>query len=433
MSTDFASAKAYLCRNEGGNSVFNHLSNVLLKLAAQNPSDALRAFESHSGTTKQATFIPGTGEGVPTKGQGSEIAAESAAAWAAGSTALYRRTKATPQVKLLSPAVNPLEWAGVGVDAEEAHRIDQALIALAAVEDVKALRFWGRIQGRSSDYYIVEGEPTTYPDTPDSPELEVGPLGANKYSYYVSSVVGGPENFTKLGPVTAAQLKIAPLIRRYVTGDLNAPVGGHPAFPGNEAQYLHAIIAHITAATSVCPADTFVAGEGDDDAEFRTQENNITVAEELSVDLDALTAPGGWSHFVPGINADGRCKNYIPRTWDAEEKAFQPNPNEDAPEEQAAIRELDEGEEEDPNWTATGAGRQRAVKSTVWPGAVSVASETTFTNYYNGFGIPRPQPKQYVPVFPGNLSAEFSVGDVRESEDVTEKPPEPEAEEEEDE
>lgn len=73
------------------------------------------------------------------------------------------------------------------------------------------------------------------------------------------------------------------------------------------------------------------------------------------------------------------------------------------------------------------------MKSLVWPGAVSVASETTFTNYYNGFGIPRPEAKQYVPVFPGNLSTEFNVGEVRENADVTEKPPEPEQEEEEDE
>jgi hypothetical protein len=42
MSRDFATAKAFLSRNEGGNSVFNHLSNVLLKLAAENPN--VRAF-----------------------------------------------------------------------------------------------------------------------------------------------------------------------------------------------------------------------------------------------------------------------------------------------------------------------------------------------------------------------------------------------------
>jgi hypothetical protein len=48
-----------------------------------------------------------------------------------------------------------------------------------------------------------------------------------------------------------------------------------------------------------------VAGEGDEDAEFLSQENNITPAEEINVDLDSLAGVGGWSHYVPGINAEG--------------------------------------------------------------------------------------------------------------------------------
>lgn len=412
--------------------MFNHLSNVLLKLAAQNPQDALLAFERHSASTKQSTFIAGAGEGTATRGQGVELAAEAASEWANGSTALYRPSSGgSAALKPLSGAVTALEWAGVGVDAEEAHRIDKALAALAEVQDAASIRFWGRVQGRNSDYFIAEALPKAYDDAKDAPDVESGPLGANRFTYYVASVIGGPENWTRLGPVTTAQLKIAPLLRRYFTGDLTAAVGGHPAFPGNEGQLLHAVITHISAATSVCPADTFVAGEGDEDADFRTQENAITDAEELAVDLEALTAPGGWSHYVPGINADGRAKNYIPRAYDAEEKADVPNPDENAADELPAIRELDEGEEDTPNWSVSGAGQQRAIKSLIWPGAVTVASETTFTNYYNGFGVPRAAPRQYVPVFPGKLSTEFGMGEVREAEDVTDKPPEPEVEEEE--
>ena len=287
---------------------------------------------------KQSTFIPGAGEGQATRGQGVEIASNSAQDWAVRSTALYRNPKRSGVVKYLSPDVGALEWAGVGVDPEDAHRIDRALDSLAAANDFKSVRFWGRIQGVSADYFIVEAQPFSYDTKPDSPEEESGPLGANRYTYYVSSTIGGAEEWTKLTPVTTAQLKAAPLLRRYVTGDLNAAVGGHPAFPGNESEYLHAIICHISANTSVCPVDFYVAGEGDDDDEFRTQENDINVGEELNADLDGLTAPGGWSHYVAGINADGRCKNYIPRVYDEEEKAFQPNPDEDAAEELPAIR-----------------------------------------------------------------------------------------------
>ncbi len=92
-------------------------------------------------------------------------------------------------------------------------------------------------------------------------------------------------------------------------------------------------------------------------------------------------------------------------------------------------RELDEGDEENPNWTTVGAGQQRAIKSLLWPGAVTVASTKVFTNYYSGFGVQRAQAKQYVPRFPGNLSSEFDVGEVREAVDVAVKPPEPVVEE----
>ncbi len=60
-----------------------------------------------------------------------------------------------------------------------------------------------------------------------------------------------------------------------------------------------------------------------------------------------------------------------------------------------------------------------------------MASTKGFTNYYSGFGVQRAQAKQYVPRFPGNLSTEFDVGEMRESADVTVKPPEPAAEEQE--
>jgi hypothetical protein len=191
---------------------------------------------------KQSTFIPGAGEGQATLGQGVEAANDAAAAWAAASTTLYRRptksTAAAVRVSYLSPAVASLEWAGVGVDAEEAHRIDRALDALAAVADVKALRFWGRIQGTGADYYVAEGLPRTYASTADSPSEEAGPVGANRFTYWVAHSIGGAESWTKLQSVTTAQLASVPLLRRYLTGSLDAPVGGHPAFPGTEAAYV---------------------------------------------------------------------------------------------------------------------------------------------------------------------------------------------------
>lgn len=53
-------------------------------------------------------------------------------------------------------------------------------------------------------------------------------------------------------------------IKRYFTGDLEAPVPGYPPFPGTEINLLRAQIARITAGVCVSPAGFF---EVDEDAE----------------------------------------------------------------------------------------------------------------------------------------------------------------------
>jgi hypothetical protein len=50
-------------------------------------------------------------------------------------------------------------------------------------------------------------------------------------------------------------------LRRYLTGRLDAAVGGHPPFPGKEAAYVRARIAIITADTVLAPSGVFVASE----------------------------------------------------------------------------------------------------------------------------------------------------------------------------
>lgn len=53
-------------------------------------------------------------------------------------------------------------------------------------------------------------------------------------------------------------------IKRYFTGDLEAPVPGYPPFPGTEINLLRAQIARITAGVCVSPAGFF---EVDEEAE----------------------------------------------------------------------------------------------------------------------------------------------------------------------
>ncbi len=83
--------------------------------------------------------------------------------------------------------------------------------------------------------------------------------GANAYVYFVSNTLGG--QLSMLPYVTPEQVKASRLLRRFLTGRLDAPVSSFPAFPGTESHYLRALIARISAATVCCPKGYFLADE----------------------------------------------------------------------------------------------------------------------------------------------------------------------------
>lgn len=76
-------------------------------------------------------------------------------------------------------------------------------------------------------------------------------------------------------------------IKRYFTGDLEAPVPGYPPFPGTEINLLRAQIARITAGVCVSPAGFF---EVDEEAEPAS----IKVGVLVHIDVFRLL----WNHVV---------------------------------------------------------------------------------------------------------------------------------------
>jgi hypothetical protein len=48
-------------------------------------------------------------------------------------------------------------WAGVSFGEETSLIITQALRKLASTIKPNSLRFWGKILGRESDYYVIQG------------------------------------------------------------------------------------------------------------------------------------------------------------------------------------------------------------------------------------------------------------------------------------
>ncbi len=55
-------------------------------------------------------------------------------------------------------------------------------------------------------------------------------------------------------PFLSTQIKASRRIKKLLTGRLTSHVSTYPAFPGNEANYLRALIARIGAATVVAPS-----------------------------------------------------------------------------------------------------------------------------------------------------------------------------------
>lgn len=198
------------------------------------------------------------------------------------------------------------EQAGIGLSKDESYHIFLALKKLISVQPIQTCRFWGKILGLEMNYIIAEvqyheGEEeeeteeeevieeggkgmgevededenkekeyeppkSTYKPPPIIPKEENG-TGANKYVYFVCNEPGKP--WVKLPPVTPAQIVCARKIKKFFTGRLDAPVVSFPPFPGNEANYLRAQIARISAGTQISPIGfyQFAEEEGDEEEE----------------------------------------------------------------------------------------------------------------------------------------------------------------------
>jgi len=73
----------------------------------------------------------------------------------------------------------------------------------------------------------------------------------------------------KLPVVTPPQISAGRKVKKFLTGRLDAPVVCFPPFPGNEANYLRAQIARISAGTHISPQGFYQFDEDEEDEEDR--------------------------------------------------------------------------------------------------------------------------------------------------------------------
>ena len=289
------------------------------------------------------------------------------------------------------------EWGGIGFSDEEWYKIRMAMKKILVENNCEYLRFFGKIYGIHSDYYIIQGLLKTYPMK--NPQVHVesrGNEGINRFTFWVSNSI--LESWYELPDITHEQIVCARRFKYHLTGDLNAKVKSFVSFPGKEMHLLKCQIIRILHSSCIVPKGYYKISEN-----FKEQlEGKVTEIDEefKSPSFDEMKGPEGegWVHEHAYIYPSGKVIDPSVETQVDRLKGI----NEDEG------YKVKEGEGENANeidlkyWKVKVVGDQimhnRAngdpithavilVKNTRWPGTLTVWKEEKFANIYVGYGI----------------------------------------------
>mmetsp|Transcript_11274 Transcript_11274/g.25876 ORF Transcript_11274/g.25876 Transcript_11274/m.25876 type:complete len:491 (-) Transcript_11274:105-1577(-) len=433
--------QAILKIEAAGGSLHDHLHRVVRKLADEKPNEALEKLENLSRHLKQSSF---KGHAAPDEAHHivQDTAAETAQQqWCADIATLARPLgdptlppKVSCMVRNFAEEAAMFEWAGVGFSKQESYYLSLSLRKLAMeTPGLQTLRFWGKMLGTEADYYVAEGAfpvvppPATPPPPviPGSSAFDVEPRGdgANSCTYWVSA--GGCQPWVRLPAARASHIVAARQIKRLLTGNLESPMMTMPFFPGKERHFLRAQIARIAATCTLAPAGWYEVDEELGENKFKEAEGNV----EAFPGPEDISKQDTWVHAaVPLLQTTGKS------TWpDTEALAElisedERNKIDSQKEEEPAKAVLEpitadledlrgENDEGSPAWAikeygdkglynfgdVTKSYRVTAVKSLIWPGAVTVAQGQKFANIYIGYGMKSgslvpPDPKTGLPL-----------------------------------
>jgi len=437
-------AKAFLLQESPDTklNLYSHLCDVISKVLEDRTPNAVDVFESLSSQMKSSGFKTGADS------LQNDTEASNEVALANIQTKLFEKPgeEAEPEqedeVEMPLPDLMDIahyfEQAGIGLGREEMFRVFLALKKLVDTHPLQTVRFWGKVFGTIDNYIIAEveyregeeegeeeeqgeeeepvkeeeEESEEKEDEDDSPKPDFKPppvipreengTGCNKKTYFVCNEPGG--EWIKLPPVTPAQILCARQIKKFFTGNLEAPVISYPPFPGNEINYLRAQIARVSAGTQISPADYFRFEEEDEDeSEGEGRDSFIPNVEFEGLRTVELMDPSlsNWVHHVQHILPQGRCTWFNPvqkpeEEFDEEEEEEErEEPDEPVPEVgPPLLTPISEDGEVDsmPAWstglTSTLVPQYAAavLRSNLWPGGFVFGLDKKFENIYIGWG-----------------------------------------------
>lgn len=351
--------------------------------------------------------------------------------------------------------------AGLSISNDEFHMLDRAIINLAQhTEGLESVRFWGKMFAvNGKDYYIAECKKSDYSGEEETDRVfnekilnetgelvaeraEVWGAGANEFVYYACQSIQQsvnpwtPTKWTALPSVTPSQIRAARGSRRLLSGNLEAPVGGFPRFPGHESHYLRTQIARISHSTIIAPNGAWKEEEGGvvmENDEFKAHPVNEAVSwqhirghlreegrvepfvddeAEQSEDAESSAQPKEPAEpLVPSLRPTVDDSHHVgPRVWSyranlAIDCGFQPSVKPSKP---------DEEEEEAP--PASEPHCVYSAHSLLWPGAVSVVHGRNYASCYVGWGLKRDRNTAYRPPPPAPFQREYGQPMVEQTE-----------------
>ncbi|XP_072405444.1 radial spoke head protein 4 homolog A [Chiloscyllium punctatum] len=479
-------AKAYLLQQSPitNLNLYDHLSQVLTKVLDERPDNAVDIIEDISKKVKRSQFS----KKMDTLRD--EYENSMAYGLAEVQKSLFVKTVETEEGAAAdheeevadTPLPNVMEMAyyfeqaGIGLSSDEMYRIFLALKQLVEAHPLQKCRFWGKILGINGNYIIAEvdfregeedaeelgeeedaegkeddkedfdrteeeetEEPedkppeSTYKPPPVIPKEE-NRSGTNRYTYFVCSEPAKP--WVKLPPVTPAQITVARKIKKFFTGNLDAPVISYPPFPGNEMSYLRAQIARISAGSQISPLGFYQFGDEEEEEEEGSVRDNYEENPEFEgiATAELLDTMANWVHHTQHILPQGRCVWFNPvqkKEEDFEEEEEEEEreaPDEPEPEVgPPLLTPLSEDAEVNniPPWAVKPSSilipqyASALVRSNLWPGAYTFAIGKKFENVYFGWGH-KYSPENYSPSSAPPVQAEYASGpDITEVDDPT--------------
>lgn len=415
--------------------LYEHLTQVLLKLIKATPAQALNNFESVSFQVKQ--------EAAATSPQIAALTDEQKEKALAAALKQLHLIKAPKKAPALNEEGEPVEEeeeeeekeqapipdivsdikllsaADVKLDELLAYRMMLSIQKLATSKELQNVKFWGVIRGTQKDYYVVEAKLEEYPEEEGAEEnspVEAMGSGANECIYFVSNSAEG--EWTKLPAVKPSWVIAARQMRRYLTGNLDEIVMGFPRFPWKEASYLRAQIARISHDCTIAPKGVMTVDEEAEPDEQVPAENE----EYTGLNPYKGTQSANWQHSRRGLLKQGRVTPFVAEGEEEEEdegdegdeekkpkeekeKAFPPlmTLNNDKIDGSIAWKFASYPSINDPNAITT-------VSSLLWPGAVAVAVNKRQLNFYNGWALEFLSEPYAPPMYPA-FQPEYNVMD----------------------